>query len=104
VVASIVVIREAEVEKTTPKVVIAVVTLAVAFSGVVVLALAVSSASHRNAIATFQVVDERLSPGILVRVLRIPPARSVRPDSQTADQPRQDFGAGFCSSSIGMLS
>lgn len=42
-----------------PKVVIAVVTLAVAFGGVVVLALAVSSASHRNPIATFQVVDEQ---------------------------------------------
>lgn len=45
--------------RTLPKVVIAVVTLAVAFSGVVVLALAVSSASHRNPVATFQVVDEQ---------------------------------------------
>lgn len=58
-VASIVVIREAEGVRTIPKVVIAVVTLAVAFSGVVVLALAVSSASHRNVIATFQVVGEQ---------------------------------------------
>jgi hypothetical protein len=57
VVASIV--GEAEAVRTTPKVVIAVVTLAVAFSGVVVLALSVSSASHRNPIATFQVVDEQ---------------------------------------------
>lgn len=45
--------------RTLPKAVIAVVTLAVAFSGVVVLALAVSSASHRNPVATFQVVDEQ---------------------------------------------
>lgn len=45
--------------RTTPKAVIAVVTLAVAFTGVVVLALAVSSASHRNPVATFQVVDEQ---------------------------------------------
>lgn len=45
--------------QTTPKVVIAVVSLAVAFIGVVVLALAVSSATHRNPVATFQVVDEQ---------------------------------------------
>jgi hypothetical protein len=45
--------------RTRTKGVIAVVTLAVAFSGVVVLALAVSSASHRNPVATFQVVDEQ---------------------------------------------
>jgi hypothetical protein len=59
VVASIVVIREAEGVKITPKVVIAVVALAVAFSGIVVLALFVSSASQRNPVATFQVVDEQ---------------------------------------------
>lgn len=53
------IVGEAEAVRTTPKVVIAVVTLAVAFSGVVVLALGVSSASHRNPIATFQVVDEQ---------------------------------------------
>lgn len=44
---------------TTPKVVIAVVSLPVAFCGVVVLALAVSSESHGNPVATFQVVDEQ---------------------------------------------
>jgi hypothetical protein len=59
VVARIVVIREADHVQTTLKVVIAVVALAVAFSGVVVLALAVSSASQSNPIATFQVVDEQ---------------------------------------------
>lgn len=53
------IVGEAVAVRTTPKVVIAVVTLAVAFSGVVVLALAVSSASHRNPIATFHVVDEQ---------------------------------------------
>lgn len=58
-VAAIVVIREAEGVSTRPKVIIAVVTLAVAFSGVLVLALAVSSGSHSDPIATFQVVDEQ---------------------------------------------
>ena len=44
--------------KPTPRVIVAVVVLAVLFAGVVVTAVAFSGSAHRNPIATIQVVGE----------------------------------------------